>query len=120
MPDALIPAPDSAEVLTRERCYISELLNDERVPGVSLARCRVAPGVTTEWHRLAVAEHYVIATGHGRMELGEQAPFTVGPGDTVVIPAGVAQRIANAGDVDLVFQCICMPRFTPDCYEPLE
>jgi mannose-6-phosphate isomerase-like protein (cupin superfamily) len=38
----------------------------------------------------------------------------------VVIPAGVSQQIQNEGQGDLVFYCICTPRFTPDCYEPLE
>jgi mannose-6-phosphate isomerase-like protein (cupin superfamily) len=43
----------------------------------------------------------------------------VRPGDVVVIPAGESQSIANTGAVDLVFYCICTPRFTPECYEAL-
>jgi mannose-6-phosphate isomerase-like protein (cupin superfamily) len=43
----------------------------------------------------------------------------VRPGDVVVIPAGVAQSIANTSARDLVFYCICTPRFTPACYEAL-
>lgn len=108
------------EVWTAERCYITELLNDAATPEVSLARCRVEPGVTTQWHRLSVAEWYVLEEGSGRMELGGAAPRHVGPGDVVAIPAGTAQRITNIGAADLVFQCVCLPRFTPSCYEALE
>ena len=54
------------------------------------------------------------------MQVGDSAPFAVAPGDTVIIPAGSAQRISNPGAADLVFQCLCLPRFTPDCYLSLE
>lgn len=121
MHDGRIPAPSVRdEILTRERCYITELLNDEGVPQVSLARCRVPPGVTTELHSLSVAEWYVIGSGCGRMTVGDRAPFDVGPGDSVAIPAHTAQCIENSGAEDLVFQCICVPRFEPGCYAPLE
>ena len=111
---------DRAECYTRERVYVTELLNDESVPDVSLARCRVLPGVTTELHRLSVAEWYVIERGTGSMEVGGGEPFAVGPGDVVAIPPQKTQRITNTGDADLVLQCVCLPRFTPDCYTGLE
>lgn len=121
MHDARIPTPNARdEILTRERCYITECLNDERVPQVSLARCRVPPGVTTERHSLSVAEWYVIDSGRGRMTVGDDEPFDVGPGDSVAIPAHAAQCIENSGAEDLIFQCICVPRFKPGCYSPLE
>jgi mannose-6-phosphate isomerase-like protein (cupin superfamily) len=108
------------EVLTRERCYIREILNDPQVPQWSLAECRVVAGVTTELHRLTVDEWYVIVEGAGLMEVDRQKPVAIGLGDTVAIPRGIAQRITNSGQSDLRFQCVCMPRFTPDCYEALE
>lgn len=121
MTEAHLPADTNrTEVLTRERCYILELLNHDAVPQTSLARCRVEPGVTTELHRLSVDEWYVIHAGHGRMEVGGDAPFAVAPGDSVAIAAGVSQRVMNSGSEDLVFHCICVPRFTPGCYEALE
>lgn len=109
-----------SEILTRERCYVREILNDPRVPRWSLAECRVEPGVTTELHRLSVDEWYVIVEGQGLVEVDRQKPAAAGPGDTVAIPKGQAQRITNSGQSDLRFQCVCMPRFTPDCYEALE
>ena len=118
----VIPAGKSTtrEILTRERCYIRERLNDSRVPELSMAECRVMPGVTTELHRLAVDEWYLINDGQGLVEVGGAAAVAVGPGDTVVIPKGASQRIRNTGSGDLRFLCICRPRFTPECYEGLE
>ena len=108
------------EVLTRERCYIREILNDPHVPQWSLAECRVVPGVTTELHRLTVDEWYVMVEGHGLVEVDGRAAVAVGPGDAVAIPKGAPQRITNNGNRDLRFQCVCMPRFTASCYEALE
>jgi mannose-6-phosphate isomerase-like protein (cupin superfamily) len=108
------------EVWTAERCYITELFNDDAWPEFSLARCRVEPGVTTQLHALSVHEVYVIEQGQGLMRVGENDPFEVGPGDTVSIPKQSAQSIANVSDDDLIFTCVCSPRFLQDCYTSLE
>lgn len=121
MPHTLIDnGGGNAEVLTDERCYIRELLNDPRVPETSLARARVDAGVTTKWHRVRVHEWYVITEGHGRMWVGGRPPFDVGPGDSVSIPPGTPQRIENTGAGALVFHCVCQPRFRDAVYESLE
>ncbi len=121
MSKALITGPaDRKEFRTSERVHITEKLNDPEVPEVSLAQTRVEAGVTTELHKLSVAEWYVIGSGCGLMEVGEDPAFEVGPGDSVQIPAGVSQRISNTGCEDLLLDCICIPRFTPDSYTPLE
>lgn len=116
----LIRNKNPQEILTRERCYIRELLNDAAVSQVSLAECRVLPGTTTELHRLGVAEWYVIRAGEGLMEVAGDEPCHVRPGDVVVIPPQATQRIRNPGPDDLVFLCLCLPAFTPECYEALE
>ena len=108
------------EQWTSERCFITELVNDARWPEVSLARCRVEPGVTTQLHSLSVHEVYVIEKGNGRMSVGESAPFTIGPGDTVSISKHTPQCVENIGDGDLVFLCVCTPRFSLKCYTSLE
>jgi mannose-6-phosphate isomerase-like protein (cupin superfamily) len=54
------------------------------------------------------------------MRVGENDPFEVGPGDTVSIPKQSAQSIANVSDDDLIFTCVCSPRFLQDCYTSLE
>lgn len=108
------------EVWTGERCFITELVNDEAWPEFSLARTRVEPGVTTQLHALSVHEIYVIESGTGRMTVGDTAPFPVGPGDTVTIPRDVAQSIENSGSIDLIFVCVCAPKFSQECYTSLE
>lgn len=110
-----------AEFGTAERCFITELLNHENDPALSIARARVEPGVTTAWHKLAdVMERYLIISGQGRMEIDGLDPTDVTKNDVVSIPSGAAQRITNTGPEDLIFFAICSPRFTPDCYISLE
>ena len=104
------------ERFTEERCFIAEMWNDSRDPDVSIALARVKAGEITELHRLAVDERYVILSGRGRVEIEGLEPAPVGPGDVVLIPAGKTQRIANRGAEDLVFFCICTPRFEPGHY----
>ena len=111
----------ASEFMTPERCWILESWNDDNDPAVSIARARVDVGVTTQWHRLrGVDERYVIVEGSGEVDVGDMPPQIVGPGDVVIIPAGVAQRVHNTGEGDLMFYCVCSPRFEPGCYENLE
>jgi mannose-6-phosphate isomerase-like protein (cupin superfamily) len=110
-------ADPSKEFPTQENCFILEVSNDEGDPDISIARARVRPGVTTTWHRLeGIVERYVIIHGKGRVEVGDHPPTIVSDGDLVRIPANVAQRITNVGDEDLVFFCVCTPRFIPSAY----
>lgn len=108
------------EVWTAERCFITELLNSDSQPEVSIARTRVEPGIATQLHRLSVFEWYVIEAGHGVMRVGDDAPFPVGPGDTVAIAKHTAQQITNDGSEDLRFLCVCTPKFSQECYTSLE
>lgn len=114
-----LPGPFPEEFATEERCSIVESLNDPASPEVSLARARVAPGVTTRRHLLrGTVERYVILRGRGRVEIGGELR-DVAPGDRVLIAADVAQRITNTGAEDLVFDCLCVPRFLPENYVDL-
>ena len=116
MKPRILRAADVAENETRERCWILEVSNDQD-DDVSIARARVEPGVTTEWHAVVgTAERYVIVSGEGRVEVGDLAPADVGPGDVVRIPPDTRQRITNTGGEDLVFYCVCSPRFLPGNY----
>jgi mannose-6-phosphate isomerase-like protein (cupin superfamily) len=67
-----------------------------------------------------VDERYLVLSGSGVVTVGDMAPRQVDPGDVVVIPRGTSQQVSNIGKTDLVFYCICTPRFSPDCYESLE
>ena len=115
----LIPGGNLQEFDTSERCFITELLNHPSRPEASLARARVAPGVITQLHALDVEETYVIEAGSGVMDVGSDR-FRVVPGNSVLIPKGMSQRIENDGPVDLIFLCLCRPRFRAEGYIDLE
>ena len=113
---------EGQEYFFREGCHIVEMLNERTRPDLSIARARVEPGVTTRPHRLLeTVEHYLILSGTGRVFLGEDtAGEEVKRGDLVVIPAGVAQSIANTGRDDLIFHALCTPRFRPENYREIQ
>ena len=110
-------ADPSKEFPTEENCFILEVSNDPGDADLSIAQARVRPGATTAWHRLdGIVERYVILRGSGRVEVGDLPPTVVTEGDVVRIPANVAQRITNIGGEDLVFLCMCTPRFIRNAY----
>ena len=109
------------EVPIEEGCHIVELHNSDADEACSIARARLGPGKTTRLHRLATTiERYVILEGAGEVQIDRAAPQSVQPLDVVNIPADVPQCITNAGQTDLVFLCICTPRFTAENYRDLE
>lgn len=115
-PSIIRPEP-SEEYHLDEDCYILESWNRSVDPAISIARARVEPGIKTRPHYLeGVIERYLIFSGQGEVHVGDLEAECVGPGDVVVIPAGVCQSIRNTGDRDLVFYAICTPRFTRACY----
>lgn len=110
-----------AEFPIRERCSVVELLGDDAIPDMSIARCRVEPGVQTELHSLKnVREVYVVLSGTGLMDDGRASGQRINPLDCVHIPPGHPQRVHNDGAEDLIFLAICTDRFLPDCYIPNE
>ena len=116
----VLSRPGEGEVWTSERCFIREVHNQPEDPFMSIARARVPVDVTTALHALdGVEERYVIQEGRGLVEVAGRS-WTVRAGDVVRIPPGEAQRIANSGVDDLVFLCICTPRFRPEVYRDLE
>ncbi len=117
----IVPLDVTSEYFFDEGCHIIEMSNGPQDPELSIARARVEPGQTTRWHSLAATtERYVILSGQGRVEVGELPPTVVGPGDTVIIPPGARQRIANTSQEDLVFLALCSPRFRVEAYSDLE
>lgn len=115
------PTQKAAEFPTAERCYITEIMNTAQSPQLSIAQARVEPGVTTANHAVAgTLECYYIQQGEGEMFLNGQSIGRVGPGDVVRIPAETPQYIRNTGPEDLVFLCVCTPRFDAGNYLDLE
>jgi mannose-6-phosphate isomerase-like protein (cupin superfamily) len=110
-----------AEFYKEERCHINELHNRASDADCSIARARVAPGMKTRLHCVRdTVERYVILAGEGVVHIAQEAPVRVHPLDVITIPAGVPQRIANTGSGDLVFLCVCTPRFHAENYRDLE
>lgn len=108
------------EFPTPERCFIFESLNASH-DCLSVARARVEAGVTTKWHLVeGTVERYIIAEGKGRVEVADLKAEEVGAGDVVLIPPGLRQRIANLGDTELIFYCVCTPPFAQENYRELE
>jgi len=109
------------EYYTPERCFINETGNNSDDADVSISRARIVPGVTTAWHQLtSTSERYIIISGIGEVELDYAEPIKVNPGDIVKIPPGIPQRITNIHNEDLVFYCICSPRFQAENYVSLD
>jgi mannose-6-phosphate isomerase-like protein (cupin superfamily) len=100
------------ESLTHENCFITEILNRDDYENFSIAQARVAPGDATENHTLRdTDEVYYIFSGSGEMEIGGEIAGIVQERDTVFIPRNTSQRIKNLENKDLIFLCICSPRF---------
>lgn len=114
MQPKIIKANAACEYLTPERCSVAE---NYSCKDVSIARATVKPGVTTVPHHLIdVQEIYIITSGKGRVTVGELEPTDVNVGDVVIIPPMTSQKIANIGSTDLVFYCVCTPRFKQERY----
>jgi len=114
MQPKIVSAKSLKESLTPEQCYICENWSSRNV---SIARARVRGGVTTKAHHLVgVDEIYLVVKGEGEVKIGDLEATEVKAGDTVFIPAGVSQRIRNMSKSDLIFYCICTPKFTSKCY----
>ena len=108
----------STEVYIEEDCYIVEIINDPSEE-LSIARSRVLPGVTTRLHSLSgTKEVYYILEGEGLVTVDDESAMLT-KGDSVVIFPGVPQLIENTGQDDLIFLCICLPRFQMNNYKDL-
>ena len=114
------PTDESSEYYTEERCYIIEIMNKEGID-FSIARARVKPGVTTALHAVnKTTEAYYILQGSGLVQSTNGFEKKVNPGDVMVFPPGIEQKITNLGIDDLIFLAICAPRFVPESYIHLE
>lgn len=114
MKPKIVKASSLEETSTPENCFIAENFSNK---DISVAQARVKPGITTFSHHLiGVNEIYLITSGKGQVDVADLKSTKVSKGDLIVIPAGCSQRISNIGKKDLVFYCICTPKFTTECY----
>ncbi len=64
---------------------------------ISLMLGEIQPGDGPRLHRHDYEEVFVVAEGHGSFVIGDET-VEAGPGDVVLVPAGVPHRFSNAGD----------------------
>ena len=101
---------------------LREILHPERDPvniRYSLAHALVRKGDASLRHCMASVEVYYFLSGTGIMHVDEESA-AVGPGLTVVVPAGATQWVRNAGDHDLEFLCIVDPAWREEDEDVLE
>ena len=116
----LFQTQESSEYYTQERCHIIEIMNQAGID-LSIARARVEPGISTALHSLTgTSEAYYILAGRGRVQFGETDTRHVAAGDVVLYLPDAPQSITNTGDTDLIFLCVCVPRFRKAAYLHLE
>jgi mannose-6-phosphate isomerase-like protein (cupin superfamily) len=65
-----------------------------------LAHASVAPGKKLIGHVDPMEEIYIIQSGRGRMQVGDEI-FEVEPGDAIHIPIGLFHELANTGKEEL-------------------
>jgi len=116
----IIKPDEQKEFDTEERCHILELLNNPSIDkNLSIARARVKPDIETALHTLEGVEIYYILEGKGLVEIDGQSQ-EIGPGHLAYIDKKKTQKIKNIGSTDLLFLCICHPRFKLEDYTSLE
>jgi mannose-6-phosphate isomerase-like protein (cupin superfamily) len=62
-----------------------------------LAHASVAPGKKLLGHMDPMEEIYIIQSGRGRMQVGDEISEVV-PGDAIHIPVGIFHELANRGE----------------------
>ncbi len=113
---------DIPAYVTKDGSEIRELMHPDPHGGrhQSLAEATVAPGTITQLHRHRLTEEiYHITAGTGLMTRGTEC-FAVAAGDTILIPPGIAHRIAATGDTPLRLLCCCSPAYRHDDTELID
>lgn len=71
--------------------------NEHGLETISLMLGEVQPGDGPRLHRHDYEEVFVVAEGRGSFVIGDEE-IDAGPGDIVLVPAGVPHRFSNPGD----------------------
>ena len=81
-----------------------QLKDNKTLKNLVLSSTKLYRGQSTRGHRHAGQEEvYFFIQGWGKMIVGEETdePFTVQPGDIVLIPDGAFHRVINDGEMHL-------------------
>ena len=105
MPVISAPAAPTHEVgATRFTTLASPSRGSSRT---SLWHVELPVGETPVPHQLTDEEIFVVLAGTARVEI-DGVSSSAGPGDAIVVPAGVTFVLANAGETPLRLMC-CLP-----------
>ena len=95
------------EVVKDNETYL--LKDNKTLKNLVLSSTKLYRGQQTRGHRHAGQEEvYFFVSGYGKMIVGEEdtEPFSVGPGDIVLISDGAFHRVVNDGDSHMLFNCV--------------
>lgn len=95
------------EIVKDNETYL--LKDNKTLNNLVLSSTKLYRGESTRGHRHAGQEEvYIFVQGYGKMIVGEEdtEPFTVQPGDIILIPDGAFHRVINDGEMNLIFNCV--------------
>ncbi len=81
------------------------LIGPEEGPNFQLRRFRIEPAGSMPLHTNSVEHEQYVLGGRAQVRIGKST-YEVGPGDVVLIPAGVAHSYATTGKEPFEFLCI--------------
>jgi oxalate decarboxylase/phosphoglucose isomerase-like protein (cupin superfamily) len=88
---------------------VYQLKDNKTLNNLVLSSTKLYRGQSTRGHRHPGQEEvYFFVQGYGEMIVGNEddQPFTVKPGDVILIPDGAFHRVINTGEMNLVFNCV--------------
>ena len=95
------------DVIKDDDTYV--IKDNKTLKNLVLSSTKLYRGKSTRGHRHAGQEEvYFFVQGRGKMIVGDETsePFSVSPGDIVLIPDGAFHRVINDGDSNLIFNCV--------------
>jgi quercetin dioxygenase-like cupin family protein len=93
------------EVVKDNETYV--LKDNKHLKNLVVSSTQLRPHQETRGHRHPGQEEvYYFISGTGKMQLNDNAPQDVGPGDVVLIEDGAFHKVYNTSEVDLYFVCV--------------
>ena len=93
------------EVVKDNETYV--LKDNRHLKNLVVSSTCLHPHQETRGHRHPGQEEvYYFISGTGKMQLNDNLPIEVGPGDVVLIEDGVFHKVYNTSEIDLYFVCV--------------
>lgn len=78
--------------------------------GLGIVVWNLEPGQENDYHVHPTTEHlHVILAGEAQYSLGDHPPITVGVGQAVMVPAGMAHGVRNVGSTRCSYLAVTNP-----------